>query len=86
MATSRFLGKFLRGKIGQQHQAGVEGRKLVLGRIRAVAVGRIFFEKISSKLILSFFKQKTAYEIDRRDWSSDVCSSDLYAQIIKILK
>src|SRR5213075_3332015 len=26
-----------------------------------------------------FFKQKTAYEITRRDWSSDVCSSDLLA-------
>src|SRR5213075_2373968 len=26
-----------------------------------------------------FFKQKTAYEITRRDWSSDVCSSDLSA-------
>src|ERR1044071_4322536 len=24
-----------------------------------------------------FFKQKTAYEISTRDWSSDVCSSDL---------
>src|ERR1043165_1143380 len=24
-----------------------------------------------------FFKQKTAYEISPRDWSSDVCSSDL---------
>ena len=24
-----------------------------------------------------FFKQKTAYEIYRCDWSSDVCSSDL---------
>jgi len=24
-----------------------------------------------------FFKQKTAYEIWRCDWSSDVCSSDL---------
>ena len=24
-----------------------------------------------------FFKQKTAYEIVVRDWSSDVCSSDL---------
>src|ERR1043165_1101748 len=24
-----------------------------------------------------FFKQKTAYEIRPRDWSSDVCSSDL---------
>jgi len=24
-----------------------------------------------------FFKQKTAYDIDVCDWSSDVCSSDL---------
>ena len=29
-----------------------------------------------------FFKQKTAYEIVSRDWSSDVCSSDL-AFVIK---
>src|ERR1043166_2249659 len=26
-----------------------------------------------------FFKQKTAYEIPKRDWSSDVCSSDLHS-------
>ncbi len=26
-----------------------------------------------------FFKQKTAYEIYQCDWSSDVCSSDLYS-------
>ena len=26
-----------------------------------------------------FFKQKTAYEIVVRDWSSDVCSSDLHS-------
>src|SRR5881396_4039233 len=26
-----------------------------------------------------FFKQKTAYEMVRSDWSSDVCSSDLLA-------
>eukprot|EP01048_Picozoa_sp_COSAG05_P033608 COSAG05_NODE_13574_length_425_cov_0.432515_2_plen_25_part_01 len=25
---------------------------------------------------MGFFKQKTAYEILRSDWSSDVCSSD----------
>jgi len=30
--------------------------------------------------IFSFlFKQKTAYEIPKRDWSSDVCSSDLFS-------
>jgi len=28
-------------------------------------------------IIFFFFKQKTAYEIWRCDWSSDVCSSDL---------
>src|ERR1044071_6563002 len=27
--------------------------------------------------VFFFFKQKTAYEISTRDWSSDVCSSDL---------
>ena len=29
------------------------------------------------KVLFFFFKQKTAYEIVSRDWSSDVCSSDL---------
>ena len=33
-----------------------------------------FTENLS---VLEFFKQKTAYEILRSDWSSDVCSSDL---------
>src|SRR3546814_5515543 len=28
-----------------------------------------------------FFKQKTAYEMRISDWSSDVCSSDLYAPV-----
>src|SRR3546814_9655482 len=29
-------------------------------------------------LFVFFFKQKTAYELRISDWSSDVCSSDLY--------
>src|SRR5216110_1241701 len=29
-----------------------------------------------------FFKQKTAYELSSRDWSSDVCSSDLFAALV----
>src|SRR3546814_1655730 len=29
-----------------------------------------------------FFKQKTAYEMRISDWSSDVCSSDLQAQLV----
>eukprot|EP01048_Picozoa_sp_COSAG05_P035626 COSAG05_NODE_15591_length_366_cov_0.513109_1_plen_78_part_01 len=27
-------------------------------------------------IVRGFFKQKTAYEMESRDWSSDVCSSD----------
>src|SRR3546814_13497826 len=30
-----------------------------------------------------FFKQKTAYEMRISDWSSDVCSSDLFTSAIK---
>src|SRR3546814_10225888 len=30
-----------------------------------------------------FFKQKTAYEMRISDWSSDVCSSDLYAFVAR---
>ena len=29
-----------------------------------------------------FFKQKTAYEMCGRDWSSDVCSSDLTENLL----
>src|SRR3546814_6484254 len=29
-------------------------------------------------MLFFFFKQKTAYEMRIRDWSSDVCSSDLH--------
>src|SRR5216110_1546462 len=31
-----------------------------------------------------FFKQKTAYEISSRDWSSDVCSSDLVDELAEV--
>ena len=34
------------------------------------------------KILVFFFKQKTAYEIGTGDWSSDVCSSDLNAKIL----
>src|SRR3546814_14222945 len=30
--------------------------------------------------VVFFFKQKTAYELRISDWSSDVCSSDLFLQ------
>src|SRR3546814_13040609 len=29
-----------------------------------------------------FFKQKTSYEMRISDWSSDVCSSDLYGRVL----
>src|SRR3546814_9929964 len=37
---------------------------------------------IVSWLFFFFFKQKTAYEMRISDWSSDVCSSDLIAEIL----
>ena len=46
-------------------------------------IGGVKREKVGEKtgsvgvLLFFFFKQKTAYEIVSRDWSSDVCSSDL---------
>src|SRR3546814_5861769 len=33
-------------------------------------------------LFVFFFKQKTAYEMRISDWSSDVCSSDLHADVL----
>ena len=35
--------------------------------------------------IFFFFKQKTAYEMCGRDWSSDVCSSDLFICLYAVL-
>src|SRR3546814_4247348 len=32
-----------------------------------------------------FFKQKTAYEMRISDWSSDVCSSDLLSEGLKVI-
>src|SRR3546814_7008404 len=32
--------------------------------------------------VVFFFKQKTAYEVRISDWSSDVCSSDLFIDAI----
>src|SRR3546814_12715232 len=32
-------------------------------------------------MVIFFFKQKTAYEMRISDWSSDVCSSDLAAEV-----
>ena len=45
-------------------------------KVEHLRVGKNMKEEVYGKLIF-FFKQKTAYEIVSRDWSSDVCSSDL---------
>ena len=37
-----------------------------------------FFVFVFVFCVFFFFKQKTAYEIGTGDWSSDVCSSDLF--------
>src|SRR5216110_2697295 len=43
-----------------------------------LAVNILLWDKGGQEVLLFFFfKQKTAYEIISRDWSSDVCSSDL---------
>src|SRR3546814_2633193 len=36
------------------------------------------------RVFFFFFKQKTAYEMRISDWSSDVCSSDLWLSATKI--
>src|SRR3546814_3298657 len=38
----------------------------------------VTFIYICSLFVFFFFKQKTAYEMRISDWSSDVCSSDLW--------
>src|SRR3546814_1828444 len=37
-------------------------------------------------LIFFFFKQKTAYEMRISDWSSDVCSSDLWQTLFDVIQ
>ena len=46
--------------------------QVVSGFVLLICVVVLFFY-----FFFFFFKQKTAYEIVSRDWSSDVCSSDL---------
>src|SRR3546814_9107565 len=37
-----------------------------------------YITTILCMMMVLFFKQKTAYEVRISDWSSDVCSSDLF--------
>ena len=45
---------FLRGKVGQQFWAGAEGRKSVLGRLRAAAVGSFLKKNCPLRPFLNF--------------------------------
>eukprot|EP01048_Picozoa_sp_COSAG05_P041870 COSAG05_NODE_22281_length_266_cov_0.538922_1_plen_53_part_01 len=47
------------------------GLAVVVGVVCLLCNAVIYFYGFSF-----FFKQKTAYEMESRDWSSDVCSSD----------
>ena len=42
--------------------------------------GSVRIELAGADGSVTVLKQKTAYEISRSDWSSDVCSSDRYAR------
>src|SRR3546814_5276131 len=48
---------------------------VVVGSLMVRLVGLVMLRNI-----VFFFKQKTAYEMRISDWSSDVCSSDLFRQ------
>src|SRR3546814_8851095 len=50
----------------------------MLYRLRTVVVKVVIF------CCFFFFKQKTAYEMRISDWSSDVCSSDLFTSWKKL--
>src|SRR3546814_1479990 len=46
-----------------------------------------FCSDISRQTIfVFFFKQKTAYELRMRDWSSDLCSSDLRTRLSRAME
>src|ERR1043166_7951432 len=44
----------------------------------------VALRRVAKFIFFFFFKQKTAYEFPKRDWSSDVCSSDLDVLIAAI--
>jgi len=55
-------------------------RKVFILLLLAVA-WQVYAQRLNNTLMFPTFKQKTAYEISRSDWSSDVCSSDLVGRI-----
>src|SRR3546814_8587858 len=46
-----------------------------------VMTSLLMFGDVLFFLVFFFFKQKTAYEMRISDWSSDVCSSDLFPAV-----
>src|SRR3546814_9393934 len=50
----------------------------VIGLCNVECMSVYRFDIVGCPMIVVFFKQKTAYEMRISDWSSDVCSSDLF--------
>ena len=48
-------------------------------------VSVVCYRKSRRTRFFFFFKQKTAYEVVSRDWSSDVCSSDLTNNVPRVV-
>ena len=55
-------------------------------RTMAIQLPEERFERLKAYLKKNNLKQKTAYEIYRCDWSSDVCSSDLKMNLKSTMK
>ena len=87
-----YLIKNVYDVIKQRSLFGFEERKKEVNYMDAKVFGKFIMERrkqlgmtqaeLAEKInvtdkAVSFFKQKTAYAISTRDWSSDVCSSDL---------
>src|SRR5216110_3399559 len=59
---------------------------MVRERVLQTALDKVFYIRLvtvvetplHSQQYFFFYKQKAAYDLSSRDWSSDVCSSDLY--------
>src|SRR6056297_3347535 len=65
----------------KQFQSGSSEYEMILNCVISIVLSLIILVSgiftIPYFSCFFFFKQKTAYEILRSDWSSDVCSSDL---------
>src|SRR6056300_583530 len=64
--------------LGSRSQPGNQTHAAPRTRIRLCALPAAIF---TASIVFFFFEQKTAYDLSECDWSSDVCSSDLYTTL-----